>query len=81
MKKIWLWMISSILFFSIGIPVHVIAEEKAFDPTDFSTYGLGMKESIGQESAAPLSATYDICTETRVAAPQSIQTKTTKIFA
>jgi hypothetical protein len=48
-------MISSILFFSIGIPVHVIAEEKAFDPTDFSTYGLGMKESIGQESAPLIS--------------------------
>ncbi|MDM8365469.1 C1 family peptidase [Bacillus thuringiensis] len=53
MKKIWLWMISSILFFAIGIPVHVVAEEKAFDPTDFSTYGLGMKESIGQESTPP----------------------------
>ncbi|MGQ7180012.1 hypothetical protein ACUOA5_34335, partial [Escherichia coli] len=35
------------------MPVNVVAEEKTFDPTDFSTYGLGMKESIGQESVAP----------------------------
>ncbi|PFB49735.1 peptidase C1, partial [Bacillus thuringiensis] len=51
MKKIWLWMISSLLFFSIGVPTKIFAKETAFDPTDFSTYGLGMKESIIQEGS------------------------------